>query len=220
MSNRSIVCPQCGKDNPYKWDEAGRCITCARDAVLGTGRKPEPRKIECFADQTWHIDPAKIGEDYTVESEPVRASHNPDEDGWCRNDGCMWNSWNANSDPECPTKLPRLPKTVEEAEALLRLVHGVPQRAQELKTAMQRLVNASMMYQRHPENGDAYIEEEKAKLQALISHRVKEAQYGEHLALDRYFRTAHPEETEDWHDKRMAELLKMMVETDDPDVAA
>ncbi len=47
--------------------------------------------------------------------------HNPDNDGWCINEGCCWNVWNAKSTPSCPVKLPRRADTVEEQEELL---HG------------------------------------------------------------------------------------------------
>lgn len=53
----------------------------------------------------------------------TQPDHNPDENGWCQNDGCMWNSWNAKSDPPCPTKLPKRAGTIQEQEELL---HGRP----------------------------------------------------------------------------------------------
>jgi hypothetical protein len=45
--------------------------------------------------------------------------HNPDEDGWCQNEGCMWNVWNATSKPNCPVKLAKRADTIEEQEELL-----------------------------------------------------------------------------------------------------
>ena len=50
---------------------------------------------------------------------PQPPTHNPDEDGWCLNDGCKWNTWNAESKPDCPVKLPHRAGTIQEQEDLL-----------------------------------------------------------------------------------------------------
>jgi hypothetical protein len=52
-------------------------------------------------------------------------THNSDEDGWCQNEGCMWNVWNAKSEPDCPVKLPRRAGTVDEQEELLKAQTGI-----------------------------------------------------------------------------------------------